>query len=644
MAGSARYSEADRRGRNSNQDVTNIGVAGRRTGLRVDGARRGSDGFENESAFFSPTTTAKKPSNKDVSSAKSVQSATRNSGSYQDMDLEASSAQDVATTLRRRSEGPKSPLKSGLRRSRSPTKTHLNSPALRVRSTSRHPASPPKSALRDPARPSTAPANAKVARKLDFNRVDSGVESEDNLAEAAVDRLTKQDARSTTQSLAPADIDGDDEMAEADVTVGSLQDNNGPLEDVPFDAADHNEAEDDADPPFNEFINDQEDEPPQQEDEEPEQVQSPPTKGRKRTKSMAEGDDAQELNEEAEAAATETGQESAEDVEAPAKRKRGRPKKAEKRAAKTSTTTTTTTTTKKDHVSAHHHLSPSHANPMEISTASASPLRKWREKVTHEQEDGDEDDDGLRKSSRFKIAPLAFWLGEKVVYGRGSRRKSVGGTVGLTLPEVKEIIHVDLVPDAPTRPRSRRATSRGAAARSKQRRIKRDREASVTDTESDGRDGDGDGDDGEEEWEETITVEAAVRSFEDPARVVKKVLAIPSSAYDPRPVVGQGIFFQKTLSEEPHFAAGVLDIPAGAGKPVKPSKQNTMFFFIFTGYVQVKIHDIVFRLRKGGQFTVPRGNFYEILNVGRKDARLFFSQSTDTLANHLIAHPEQQAQ
>lgn len=91
MAGHAKYSEADRRGRNSNQDLTNIGVAGRRTGLRVEGTRRGSDGFENESAFFSPTTTVKKAkAYNDLPSAKGRTSPAKDSGSYEDMDLEAS--------------------------------------------------------------------------------------------------------------------------------------------------------------------------------------------------------------------------------------------------------------------------------------------------------------------------------------------------------------------------------------------------------------------------------------------------------------------------------------------------------------------------------------------------------------------------
>lgn len=681
MAGSStRYSEADRRGRNTNQDVTNIGVAGRRTGLRVEGARRGSDGFENESAFFSPTTTVKKANAiKDISSVRSAPSATRGSGSYQDMDLEASrtppfaprspiadngsgSAQDVVSTLRRRSEGPKSPIKSGLRRSKSPTKTNLNSPALRVRSSHRKPDSPPKSALRSPSRPVSGTSTGKVARKLDFNRVDLNAGSDVDM-DAANDK-------ETSRHLAPADLDDKE-----GVTMAELQGRdfaaleqpdilpNAQNDDVRYDET-YDVPNDELDPPFDEYLNDGEDEPENEVLPIRLGPKSPPARS-KRPNNDAAGSDP-----EPEAAPPEVDADGPSDVdsaspppvsakeskarvssdaaeETQASRKRGRPSRKD-------ATATGKTKGKKDKVAPRPSFSPSKAAATrERSARTASPQREWREPVTHDHDNEREDEDGgVRKSSRLKIAPLAFWRGEKMVFGRGSRRKSIGGTLGLTLPEVKEIIHVDLVEGDQVRRRSRAAGNAGAGGRrsrkrtGRRRRVKAESDGDDNDdddeSDSDAYSTDGQADHGGEAWEESITVEAPVRSFEQPTQLVKKVLAIPSSAYHPKPVVGQGILFQKTLAEEPHFAAGVLDIPAGAGKPVKPSKQNTMFFFLFTGYVQVKIHDVVFRLRKGGQFTVPRGNFYEIQNVGKRDARLFFSQSTDTFANHLLAHPEEQ--
>ena len=94
------------------------------------------------------------------------------------------SAQNVADTLRRRSEGPQTIKRSQLsRRSLSPTKTHLNSPALRVRSAQRSNVSPPKSALKSASRPTTADTTAKIARKLDFRKADPGAESDDEMEE-----------------------------------------------------------------------------------------------------------------------------------------------------------------------------------------------------------------------------------------------------------------------------------------------------------------------------------------------------------------------------------------------------------------------------------------------------------------------------
>lgn len=681
MAGSARYSEADRRGRNTNQDVTNIGVAGRRTGLRVEGTTRDSDGFENESAFFSPTTTAKKANPvMAISSAKSVRSATKGSGSYDDMDLEAStplypaladictnvagSARDVATTLRRRSEGPV----SASRRSKSPTKTHLNSPALRVRSTSRNPVSPSRSALKSPSRPGATAPIAKVARKLDFSRADPTADSDEEVSEerGITDRKIPAGGRMKSDAVkrSPARVSRASSEESADLidatAAPEFQADAGSddARDLPADQDDaisqgvNNDNAAGGSDEFDEYIHDQVaieremsqsprrrspektakhkkragsmtrsevDEPaerspevdmePVQGDQDFPEAENEPVKYKaKRSKTRASPSEEEEEDEDEEDA----------EAQPPRKKTAARSRqRTQDKAAKSG---------KRSKVSSRPSFSPSRAT-RERSVRTASPQREWREAVDLSRQGNGENDEGVRKSSRFKIAPLAFWRGEKLVYGRGSRRKSSGGTIGLALPEVKEIIHVDLIEGEQKRRRTRPGSIKPRSR--KNRRNGTVKEESESESEDDA-----------EGWEETITVEAPVRSFEDQHELVKKVLAIPESDYEPCEVVGQGIFFQKTLSEEPHFAAGVLDIPVGERKPPKPSKQNTMFFFIFRGYVEVKIHEAVFRLRKGAQFTVPRGNFYEIVNVGRKDARLFFSQSTDTLANHLMAHPE----
>lgn len=576
--------------------------------------------------------------------------------------------------LRRRSEGIQGVSRSQLsRRSMSPTKTHLNSPALRVRSAPRARTSPPKSAIRTASRPLDGIETSKIARKLDFSRADPGTTSDDD----ASTRRTRHSGGmlvrplgTTTPAISSArkrkltDLDAadmeSDEVASPKFKLPARRTMNfEDLEPAPFIPNDdlYNAAgdeDDEIDPPFEEYIDETAGEqgivtpPPEIVKPAKSAMKSSPKRtpgsspkkspGRSATKLSSPagefqaehqaGDDYEvpmdfEPEAENELANDEGEEEEGTNNDEPIKKRRGRPpKSAAKRQGPKAKLERPVPAARSD-------LSPSRARSRERTSRTASPQREWREPVNYETNKEVQDDDGLRKSSRFKIAPLAFWRGEKMVYGRGSRRKSAGGTTGLTLPEIKEIIHVDLVEGDKIRRKARSNSGRPKNTR----RNKRSRAASSEESSSSD-------DDEPDEWEDKVTVEAPIRSFENPQALVKKVLAVPNAAYDPRPVINQGIFFQKTLSEEPHFAAGVLDIPAGAGKPVKPSKQNTMFFFIFTGYVQVKIHDVVFRLRKGGQFTVPRGNFYEILNVGKQDARLFFSQSTDTLANHLIAHPE----
>lgn len=676
MAARSRYSEADRRGRNSNQDLTNIGVAGRRTGLRVEGARRGSDGFENESAFFSPTTTVKKANAyNELPSAKSSRSPVKDLGSYEDMELEGSaspvlsaresleltslgSAQDVPTTLRRRSQGP---ISAARRRSKSPTKTNLNSPALRIRNHTRQSPSSAKSVLKSPMRPPPLiGSNIKIARKLDFRRKENDDNDHRDEPVADVERWRQpvnSSASKRRHSSAPPlrrrpIEEPADEEAHVELPVDSPmgdppdgseqpasemvleQDDNGNYDDEP--------PGEELDEQFNEYIHDQADAEDgeveasplaspcgpvdnlatsrpspvpirEDDDQEPLEIDFQPRNDIENVDESEEQPlDAGENSRPRSSPSTDEepghkeqdGEEQEEETAAQRQRKR-------RRAGKTKETAN------KKRVAPRTSLSPSRAT-RERSTRTASPQREWREPVHHNVQPQDEHD-GVRKSSRFKIAPLAFWRGEKLVYGRGSRRKSAGGTLGLAMPEVKEIIHVDLIEGEQIRRKGRPAKSSKPRKRQANGQVK-DESESESEYDSD-------------HWEEKIVVEAAVPSYEDQNQLVKTTLAIPGTAYEPRLVLNQGIFFQKTLFEGPHFASGILDIPVGAGKPRKPSRANTLFFFIHIGYVEVTIHDVVFRLRKGGQFFIPRANFYEIKNIGKTDARLFFSQSTDTLAN-----------
>lgn len=72
------------------------------------------------------------------------------------------------------------------------------------------------------------------------------------------------------------------------------------------------------------------------------------------------------------------------------------------------------------------------------------------------------------------------------------------------------------------------------------------------------------------------------------------------------------------------MASGVLELPEGSQKPNKNSHGSAMVFIVVKGTVEVTVHKTLFRLQEGGQFFVPRGNMYCIVNVGRGEASIFF--------------------
>ncbi|EMR08089.1 hypothetical protein PNEG_03529 [Pneumocystis murina B123] len=211
---------------------------------------------------------------------------------------------------------------------------------------------------------------------------------------------------------------------------------------------------------------------------------------------------------------------------------------------------------------------------------------------------------GTRRSLRTKVAPLAYWRNERIVYELGERRKS-----GPAMPKIKEIIRVDPI----SIPNRHKGTSRTKNTNFKKKLIKSEMPS-------------------DDEWEEKVDVECEVINWHDKKPIVKRI-AYPASSYAPKDVANAIIKFQKTFDEAPFFATGVMDLPRGGEKATKPSKHNVMTFVILEGAVEATVHQTSFRLKRGSHFIVPRGNYYSIRNIANKVSRLFFTQATDTLEN-----------
>ncbi|KAK9318664.1 kinetochore CENP-C fungal-like protein [Lipomyces starkeyi] len=194
-----------------------------------------------------------------------------------------------------------------------------------------------------------------------------------------------------------------------------------------------------------------------------------------------------------------------------------------------------------------------------------------------------EEEDGVRRSKRVRVQPLAYWRNERIVYNLGERRES-----GPALPQIKEIIMVDSPQSATT---ARASTQRKSRGRSVFRRTRTEDELSDVANES-----------------EPDEVVGEVNDFMDDEKIVKRRLAVSGHAIPFLQTASSSFKFAKTFDEPGGFmASGMVLLPVHGEKGSRPSRHNALAFCVVEGHVEVTIQDTMFRLRRGGHTIVPRG-------------------------------------
>jgi len=243
------------------------------------------------------------------------------------------------------------------------------------------------------------------------------------------------------------------------------------------------------------------------------------------------------------------------------------------------------------------------------------------------------DNNGQRRSGRHRIPPLQYWKNEKVTYRLnygvvdGVRRKSA-----IAMPEMVGIVRVESDPEsskAAKKPRKRAPASAGT-------KRKRTDAADAADMDSDAE-----GDPGEREtWETTATsrsgeigVKKGIVKTYPPAidsdgedELEEVDLAYSRYRLVPVEIANANFTFVKTYGE-PHFGTGIIEIPPGQMKRPKNSGKMNLVFYMLSGRATVRIADSAFRVGKGSQFMVPRGNVYSIENEFDVTTKMFFCSS-----------------
>lgn len=234
---------------------------------------------------------------------------------------------------------------------------------------------------------------------------------------------------------------------------------------------------------------------------------------------------------------------------------------------------------------------------------------------------------GLRRGRRHRIAPLDWWRGERALYGRPDEPAGDGGTDGHVAPVLKEVIRVPRLPGEGTFAGMRRFRPKPVPYAEDDPRAYRTYARADTDDES--------------EAGSAAAPEAGCDADTDPlgyvvdpdrGREVEMRIACPASDVRPIPAFNQQFLYEKIFGVGDFMAAGMLVIPTGGEKPTKPSKDNNYTFVVLKGAVQVMVHRARFVIAPGGMFLVPKGNTYNIRNVGHREARIFFAQARNLAA------------
>ncbi|KAF5876103.1 putative cupin domain-containing protein [Botrytis fragariae] len=630
-----------------NQYLFNLGVKGRKTGVELpDTGIRDANGLEPMDDLFSPD----KPES--VKTARSANGPRRNAledatiSSEEDMDMDGeNTAPEPTEVLNQRRQDAR--LALPIPRSRSPLKTHLQSPARRH----------PSFGISSPAKEASSEADntGPVRRKLDFSAEDIAVETKQATSapnergkpgRPALGNLTNGTRLSPGRRPPQTLNQSSDGMENQDESALEFEDDsnqyNAPDDEDDDAAVDALEGNSD----LVEEYEEQEEEAEIEQEDEPEPEPSPPRKvasknkgkgkgkgkvveepepeevpeleqpapkrrGRKPKNSAPQIEPVEEERKEIKERPTKKARRSAEAVEAPQPTRKNPGKSGRPSNASKSTTVPKAAAKPKGRSK----MAPvSEVDSPLVHRGPPIPRKNGLYILRRETALGGT---GMlrTRSGRNSMKPLAFWKGEHVEYDDDGTVPDGTHGAKILLPSIKEVVRVDEVEqEKRSRPKYQKS--------SKRKSKKRAREELDEDSET-------------EEWEsQPGRIEGSVRIWDPEDQVgenaAEKVedVAFSSAAIKTRDIPNASFKFAKTLTL-PFFGSGMVDLEPGAVKKPKNSRKMQMVFFVFYGRVEVSVNETTFRIGKGGQWQVPRGNFYSITNDYDKPARIFFAQGCE---------------
>ncbi|CEN61480.1 Putative Cupin domain protein (AFU_orthologue; AFUA_1G07590) [Aspergillus calidoustus] len=190
------------------------------------------------------------------------------------------------------------------------------------------------------------------------------------------------------------------------------------------------------------------------------------------------------------------------------------------------------------------------------------------------------------RSGRASVRPLAYWKNERCVYGDEEAAEGER----FPLSKIKEIIRTEeLEPERKQKRRSKKSKSRKSK--------------------------DDESEDEDEQYRDPYEEQGGVlhgyiRKWDPESQTATNEEEVLDIAYAPsgietRDVKGATFRFAKLLSS-PFIGSGIVELPPGGVKKPKNSKKMHMVFYVVYGRVLVDISGVQFSAGKGCVFQVPR--------------------------------------
>ncbi|QLQ78174.1 hypothetical protein HG537_0A04210 [Torulaspora globosa] len=242
--------------------------------------------------------------------------------------------------------------------------------------------------------------------------------------------------------------------------------------------------------------------------------------------------------------------------------------------------------------------------------------------------------EGVRRSTRVKVAPLEYWRNEKIVYKKKSDKPVL---------EIDKIITFDHDQDEEeerllrgtkkqkkhtvrTRPYNYIPTGRprGRPRKSKTSLIK------DLNPNSDLLEEIRSGDVSAAEWLKFGILEAKVNINKD--QMSDQIIAFaPNVSQSEQTKETEEESFSLEILFDKHkdqFASGILKLPTKGKKKLSDSFNAFVTFFVIQGILEVQLAGKSFIITEGSSFQVPAFNEYSFENKGNNEVKMFFVQVT----------------